>query len=72
VVDDTLPQPDHALDLAIAHGLSIRDASVIAAAEAARCRELYTEDLAHGSTVEGIRVTNPLRWRSGIGNVLAG
>jgi len=60
VVDDTLPQLDRALDLAATHNFSIWDASVIAAAEAAGCRELYTEDLAHGTLVGKIHITNPL------------
>ena len=61
VVDDTLPQLDRALDLASTHKLSIWDASVIAAAEAAGCRELYTEDLTHGATIGSVQIRNPLR-----------
>ena len=61
VVDDTLPQLDRPLHLASTRKLSIWDASVIAAAEAAGCRELYTEDLTHGATIGSVQIKNPLR-----------
>jgi predicted nucleic acid-binding protein len=61
VIDDTLPQLERALDLMISYSLSIWDASVIAAAEAAGCGELYSEDFVHGAKVGGVRITNPLR-----------
>ena len=38
---------------------SIWDASVIAAAEAAGCAEILTEDLTHGARIGGVRVSNP-------------
>ncbi len=60
VVDDTLPQLERALELAYAYDLSIWDASIVAAAEAASCSELCTEDLTDGTTVGTIRVRNPL------------
>ena len=60
VVDDTLPQLDRALELLEAYGLSIWDASILAAAEAGRCEDLYTEDLTDGAIIGSVRVTNPL------------
>ncbi|MBM3790300.1 MAG: PIN domain-containing protein [Acidobacteria bacterium] len=59
VVDDTLPQLDRALELVGTHHLSIWDASIVAAAEASGCTELHTEDLASGSVVGRVRITNP-------------
>ena len=59
VVDDTLPQLNRALELAGTHGLSIWDASIAAAAEAAGCEVIFTEDLSHGAMVGSARVTNP-------------
>jgi len=60
VVDDTLPQLNRAMEFAESHGLSIWDASIAAAAEAAGCGVLFTEDLAHGAMTGNVRVTNPL------------
>jgi len=60
VLDDTLPQLERALELVDAHALSVWDASIVAAAEVAGCRELYTEDLAHGAVLGNVRVMNPL------------
>ncbi len=61
VMDDTLPQLHRALELVNAHGLSIWDASIVAAAEAVGCTGLYTEDLVHGSVIGTVQITNPLR-----------
>ena len=38
-----------------------RDALVVRAALVSGCRTLYTEDLQHGQTFEGLRVVNPFR-----------
>lgn len=61
VVDDTLPQLDRALELVDAYGLSIWDASIVAAAEAAGCGILYTEDLVHDASIGNVRIMNPFR-----------
>jgi len=61
VIDDTVPQLKLTLELASEEKFSIWDASIIAAAEAAGCDELYTEDLAHGIMVGNMRITNPFR-----------
>ena len=39
--------------------ISCWDACILAAVQAAKCRELLTEDLRHGQDYGGIRVTNP-------------
>lgn len=48
-----------ALDIAERHHYRIYDALIIAAAAEAGCRTLYSEDLAHGQTIEGVRIANP-------------
>jgi predicted nucleic acid-binding protein len=50
-----------ALEIKTAHGLSYWDAAIISAARALGCRELYSEDMAHGRELEGIRIINPFR-----------
>jgi predicted nucleic acid-binding protein len=40
-------------------GISLWDALIIRAAEAAGCRRLLSEDLAHGAVYGSIRVENP-------------
>jgi predicted nucleic acid-binding protein len=50
-----------ALDIKVSHGFSYWDSAIIAAARALGCRELYTEDMAHGREVEGILIINPFR-----------
>ena len=39
--------------------LSWRDALIVAAAQAAECPILLTEDLQHGQDFNGVRVVNP-------------
>ena len=48
-----------ATDLAAHHGLSIWDSVVFAAATAAGCRLLLSEDLQEGFTWGGVTVANP-------------
>ena len=48
-----------ALDLAADHGLSIWDAIILAAAAAAGCRLLLSEDMQEGFTWGGVTVVNP-------------
>ena len=43
------------------HELSIFDAMVLEAAVLGRCDELWTEDLADGSILRGVRIVNPFR-----------
>jgi predicted nucleic acid-binding protein len=39
--------------------LSYWDSSIVAAALALGCRELYTEDMQHGLVIDGLRLVNP-------------
>jgi predicted nucleic acid-binding protein len=49
-----------AIDISRGHRLSIWDAMIIEAAVEAGCDELWTEDLATGAAIRGVRVVNPL------------
>jgi predicted nucleic acid-binding protein len=49
-----------ALDFEVRYQVSFWDALVIAAAHHAGAAVLYSEDLSHGQTYGGVRVTNPL------------
>jgi predicted nucleic acid-binding protein len=59
VQEITLPVMIGALEIKATYGLSYWDAAILAAARALGCRELLTEDMAHGREVEGIRISNP-------------
>jgi predicted nucleic acid-binding protein len=48
-----------ALDIKQRYRLSYWDSAIVAAAQALGCRELYTEDMAHGLTIGGLRLVNP-------------
>ena len=61
IQETTLPVMLGALEITATHGLSYWDAAILAAARALGCRELLSEDMAHGREVEGILVTNPFR-----------
>ncbi|PVM86915.1 PIN domain-containing protein [Caulobacter radicis] len=59
VQDNTLAVLLSALEIKERYGFSYWDSAVIAAACAAGCTELFTEDLSHGQVVEGVRIINP-------------
>lgn len=61
VQDNTVGVLQNALAIKSAHGFSYWDSAIIAAARAIGSQELYTEDLAHGREVEGVRIVNPFR-----------
>jgi predicted nucleic acid-binding protein len=48
-----------AIDLHRLHRISFWDALVVRSASRAGCRRLLTEDLQHGSTIDGVRIDNP-------------
>jgi predicted nucleic acid-binding protein len=50
-----------ALEIKAAHGFSYWDSAIIAAARALGCEVLYTEDMTHGRTVDGVMIVNPFR-----------
>jgi len=61
VQDITLGVITDALEIRALHGFSYWDSAIIAAARALGCRELCTEDMAHGRDVDGVRIVNPFR-----------
>jgi predicted nucleic acid-binding protein len=50
---------DLALDLAERHRFSIYDGLIVAAAQRAGCKTLYTEDLQHGQRIDRLTIRNP-------------
>jgi predicted nucleic acid-binding protein len=50
-----------ALRIAEKHRLSWYDSLIVAAALEGNCETLYSEDLQHGRTIEGLRIENPFR-----------
>jgi predicted nucleic acid-binding protein len=48
-----------AVDLAGRHQLGMYDSLILASARQAGCRVLYSEDLQHGQTVDGVEIRNP-------------
>ncbi len=61
VQETTLAVMVGALEIKAAHRLSYRDAAIVAAARALGCREILSEDMAHGREMEGVAVVNPFR-----------
>lgn len=61
VQETTIHVLQNALVLKERYGLSLWDCTILSAARAAGCREVYSEDLAHDRDYEGIRVINPFR-----------
>jgi len=61
VQEITLPVMLGALEIKAAHRLSYWDAAIVAAARALGCREILSEDMAHGREMEGVVVVNPFR-----------
>jgi predicted nucleic acid-binding protein len=57
----TLPVMLGAMEIKAAHGLSYWDSAIISAARAIGCRELLSEDMAHGREIEGVLIVNPFR-----------
>ncbi len=52
---------EHGLELVRRHSFSFWDAMIVAAAIAQGCDTLYTEDMQHGRTIEGVRIVDPFR-----------
>jgi predicted nucleic acid-binding protein len=50
-----------AIDLHRLHQVSFWDALILRAAKAGGCSVLYSEDLQHGRTIDGVRILNPFR-----------
>lgn len=50
-----------AIDCSITNRLSFWDALIVVAAESAKCKLLWTEDLNHGQIIRSVRIENPLK-----------
>jgi predicted nucleic acid-binding protein len=61
VQDVTLAILAAALEIKQIHGFSYWDSAILAAARALGCREVYSEDMAHGREIEGMVIINPFR-----------
>ncbi|WP_034853341.1 PIN domain-containing protein [Inquilinus limosus] len=61
IQENTVAILETALEIKALHQFSYWDSAIIAAARAAGCRELFSEDLSHGRTIEGVTVINPFR-----------
>lgn len=59
IQENTLALFHSALAIKERAGFSFWDCAIIAAASLAGCRELYSEDLAHGQQVERVLILNP-------------
>lgn len=61
IQDNTAAVLQRALAIKATHGFSYWDSSIIAAALAAGCRTIHTEDMTHGRQIEGVTLINPFR-----------
>jgi predicted nucleic acid-binding protein len=59
VQETTVPLMRHALAIKATHRLSYWDSAIVAAAIAQGCEVVWSEDMAHGRQIEGVRVVNP-------------
>src|SRR5690348_4317295 len=59
VQEITVPVMQHALAIRNTHKLSYWDSAIVAAAVAQGCSEIWSEDMAHGRQLEGVRIVNP-------------
>ena len=50
-----------AVDLHRLHQVAFWDALIVRAAKEGGCPEVYSEDLQHGRTIDGVRILNPFR-----------
>ncbi len=61
IQDNTVAVLQSALSLKQRYQTSYWDAAILAAAKAARCHQLLTEDLNHGQDYDGVVVVNPFQ-----------
>jgi predicted nucleic acid-binding protein len=48
-----------AIDVFRLHGLSFWDSMIVRSAKQADCRILFSEDMQHGRTIDGLQIVNP-------------
>lgn len=61
VQDLTIAIFDSALGIHLRHRFSYWDSAIIAAARALGCETLYSEDMSHGRSIEGLTIINPFQ-----------
>jgi predicted nucleic acid-binding protein len=61
VVPLTLDTHERGVQLAERHQLNVYDGMIVAAAQLAGCRTLYSEDMHDGLVIEGLTIRNPYR-----------
>lgn len=61
IQENTLAVLNSALEVRDLTGFSFWDCNIVAAAEAAGCDTLYSEDLSDGRQINGVLVVNPFR-----------
>jgi predicted nucleic acid-binding protein len=59
VVSLTAEVHEAALKIAARYGYQIFDSLIIAAAQDAKCKTLYSEDMHHGQVIESLTICNP-------------
>jgi predicted nucleic acid-binding protein len=59
IVPVTLETHDRGLELAERYQLNVYDGMIVAAAQLAGCKVLYSEDMHDGLAVEGLAIRNP-------------
>ena len=57
----TLAVHERGLALAAAHGFTVYDAMIVAAAESGNCFTLYSEDMQDGRKIGGVTIRNPFK-----------
>ncbi len=57
---ETRPSLERTFEIIQKHHLSLWDANIISAAILSDCNTVYSEDLQHNQTIEGVRIINPL------------
>jgi predicted nucleic acid-binding protein len=60
-VQSSLGLCSDALEICFRYQLSWYDSLIVAAASEANCTVLYTEDMQHGATFDGVRIEDPFR-----------
>jgi predicted nucleic acid-binding protein len=61
VQDLTMDVLNNAFDITSRYRFSYWDSAIIAAALAAKCDTLFTEDLHHGQVIDGLKIVNPFK-----------
>ena len=61
LVQVQLTHINDAIDCSVLNQLSFWDALIVVCAEAAKCEQMWTEDLDHGQVIRGVRCENPFK-----------